>query len=443
MRLIPGLLVAALLAVLAGCGGQSSAPGSAAAVVPGSAVAYVSVDTSFEGDQWRTVSGLLAKFPDGEGLVEKLLADAASEAGLEGDADVRAALGREVAFVVLGLPSDPGDDPPVVVLTQPEDEDAFTTLLDGEDAVRAEVSGWQVVAPSEAELQQYREALDESSLEGSEAFAEAMAGLPDEALARVYANGQALAEALPQGAAQPPFSLPSATGTIGAALVAEADGVRLEGHTVAGEDAEVQAEPFTSDLVGRVPAGAVAFLTFDNLGKALTDSAEMLGGAGAFLPFDPAEVGGVLSGEVALYVRPGPTVTLVAEVDDEAAALRTVEALVALAGRKTPIVYDAFDGLVAVSNSQDELDALRGDGPRLDQDERFQAARAAAGMPEETLGFGYVDLRAALPLVGGLAGPPGAQTLPPDEALEPLGGLVFWGEGSGASQNFTLFLGID
>ena len=442
MRLIAGLLAALLLALVAGCG-KTGVAGSAASAVPGSAVAYVSVDTSFEGDQWRTVAGLLGKFPDGEGLLEKLLADAAAEAGLEGDADLRAALGPELALVVLDVPSDPEADPPVVILTKPGDEDAFAQLLEGEEAAHAEVRGWQAVAPTEAELEHYREALEDGSLEDSGAFAEAMDDLPGEALARVYVNGQALVENLPAAMVQPPLNLAGAAGSVGAALVAEDDGVRLEGHTVASGDDELpESEPFVSSLVDEVPAGAVAFFTVDNLGKALTDYAEMLGGTGPVLPFDPAQVGGLLSGEVALYVRPGPTITLVAEVDDEAAALRTVETFLAFAGGKAPVVYDAFDGLLAVSNSQAELDALRGDGPRLDQDDRFQAAREAAGMPDETVGFGYVDVRAAIPLVAGLS-PLGGEAAVPGESVEPLGGLVFWGETSGAGQRFTLFLGID
>ena len=36
----------------------------------------------------------------------------------------------------------------------------------------------------------------------------------------------------------------------------------------------------------------------------------------------------------------------------------------------------------------------------------------------------------------------GAEQAIPAEYLEPLGGLVFWGEGSGDVQRFTLFLGI-
>jgi hypothetical protein len=445
MRFVPRLVVAALLAaVLAGCG-QTGAPGSAVSVVPESAVAYVSVDTSFEGDQWQVVSELLAKFPDGEGLLDQLLEKAGAEAGLEGDAELRAALGSEVSLVVLDVPTGAGDDPPVVVLTRPDDEDAFAALVDGADAAAAKVEGWQAVARTDADLDRYRAALDAGSLEGSAAFAEAMDDLPADALARVYVNGKALAGAaagLTQGLA--PLPLGGAGGSLGAAVVAEDDGIRVEGRAVAAGDGETPGlESFESELVGKVPAGAVAFFAFDDLGGALEQLMGSLGAGPAPLPFDLGGVTDLLSGEVALYVRPGPAVTLVAEVEDEQAALATVKSLVGLVGGKTPLVYDAADGLLAVSTSQAELDALRGGGPRLDQDDRYEAALDAAGMPEETAGFGYVDLRAALPLLSGLGSEPGASELLPGKYLDPLGGLVFWGEGSGGVQRFTLFLAVD
>ena len=235
--------------------------------------------------------------------------------------------------------------------------------------------------------------------------------------------------------------------SIGAALRAEDGGVRVEGRVLStGEDGVPEPEVYESKLVAEVPAGAVAFLSFNDLGAALTEYADMLGGGAqsAFLPFDLDQVAALLSGETAVYVSPGPAVTLVTEVEDEAAALRTVDALVGLAGAQAPIRYEAFDGLLAVSSSQKALDALRGDGPRLDQDDRFEEALAEAGMPAETTGFGYVDVQAAAPLFLGLAAPQGAkETEHALEYLEPLGGAVFWGAGAGDVQRFSLFLSID
>ena len=148
------------------------------------------------------------------------------------------------------------------------------------------------------------------------------------------------------------------------------------------------------------------------------------------------DVASLLAGETAVYLSPGGGATLLTEVEDEAAALETVEALVGLAGEDVPIAVDAFDGLLAVSSSEQELATLRGDGPRLGQDERFEEALDAAGMPDETTGFGYVDLEPAAPLFLEKA----AQE---DEYLEPLGSAVYWGESFEDEQSFSLFLGID
>ena len=62
--------------------------------------------------------------------------------------------------------------------------------------------------------------------------------------------------------------------------------------------------------------------------------------------------------------------------------------------------------------------------------------------PDETTGFGYVDVQAAAPLVLGLVAPHDAEASELNEYLEPLGGAVFWGSGSGDVQHFSLFLSI-
>ncbi len=454
MRFVPALLAAALLVVV-GCA-RSDASGGAASAVPDDVAVYISVDTSFDGDQWGAVSDLLEKLPDGEGAFEELLDDATAEAGLEGDAELRDALGPEVAFAVLGGPHDAGSEPPVVMLTQPEKENAFEQLLEQGDAVHAEVSGWQVVARDEAVLDQYQDALEGPSLEDSDSFAEAMDDLPEDSLARLYANGEALAEAVPElqaGLQQSPFGFAAADAgaSVGAALRVEDEGVRVEGRRVpTGDGGLPESEAYEADLVEEVPAGAIAFVSFNDLGGALSEYAGALGGAelggaeAGLPPFDLKEVGALFSGETAVYVRPGPTVTLVTQVEDEAAALFAARALVGLAGAKTPLVYDAFDGLLAVSNSEQELAALRGDGPRLDQDDRFEQALDAAGKPDETTGFGYVDVQAAAPLFLGLKASEGAAAAAADEAyLDSLGGAVFWSTTSDEVQRFSIFLGID
>jgi hypothetical protein len=422
MRVIPAVLAAAaLLAVLAGCGESGSAGGSPSAV-PADVTAYVSVDTTFEGGQWRAVSELLTRFPEGEGELDELL----------DEKELRDALGPEAVFAVLPGAVGSEAEPPVVMLTQPDDLAAFERLLEEGDAARAEMRGWQVVAEDEGVLDRYRQALEGPSLEGSETFAEAMEGLPEDALARIYADGDALVESLPDHSpTEAPLGLleGGARGSIGAALHAEDDGVRVEGRAVATDEAPAPVA-YESELVGRVPAGAIAFLSFNDLGGAL----ELFGGD--FLPPGLGEVGSLLAGESAVYLNGKGDATLVTQVDDEAAALQAVEALLGLSGEDVPVAVDAFDGLLAVASSERELAALRADAPRLGDDGRFQEAVDAAGMPVETTGFGYVDLPSTAPLFH-------EEAAEASEYLEPLGGAVFWRSPSEGGQRFSLFLGID
>ena len=157
VRVIPVLLLALLLPLVAGCGKTGQA-GNAASVVPADVAAYVSVDTSFQGGQWRAVRDLIGKFPDGEGALDELLDKAADSSGLANGNGLRDALGPEVGIAVLA--PEPGADPVVVALTQPDDEDAFRSLTESGDVVVAEVKGWQAVTENEASLEAYRKALE-------------------------------------------------------------------------------------------------------------------------------------------------------------------------------------------------------------------------------------------------------------------------------------------
>jgi hypothetical protein len=134
----------------------------------------------------------------------------------------------------------------------------------------------------------------------------------------------------------------------------------------------------------------------------------------------------------------------VTEVDDEAAALETARGLLGLAGKQAGMLsVDAFDGLLVASTSKAEIAALRGDGPRLAADDDFDRALDRSGVPDETTGFGYVDLQAIVPLFLGLAEPAGGKANEAREYLEPLSSAVFWGSASGSAQRFSLFVGID
>jgi hypothetical protein len=479
VRLIAVLLVAALVAVAAGCGGSAGA-GGAADVVPADVAVVVSVDTNLDGAQWQTVEDLAARFPGGEGAVEKLFSSIGADDQLDLERDVKPALGPELVLVVPKLST--SGEQSVVALTQPADPAAFERLVakSDEPVATAEVDGWQAVASDQATLDAFLDARDGPRLADSDAYAKATSGLETGALVHLYVNGEALAAA--EGAAPGPFGalLPGGQApAIGATLRAEDDGARVEGRIVSadGSAGALASEPYEATLPGRVPADVLAFVSFHDLASALSRYADAAsqaqpGAAGGMQGLLGGvlldELGPLFSGESAVYVQTGkemPQATLATEVDDEGQAVDTVDGLVEGLGglmglgqprrhevagveartvRVSPdlsLTYAAFDGLLVVSTSPQGIETLRGDHESLADSGRFQQALAEAGVPDATTGFGYVDLRSALRLL--MVGPVSpTESEEAQQRLAPLGSVVFWGTPADAAQSFSLFVGI-
>jgi hypothetical protein len=106
--------------------------------------------------------------------------------------------------------------------------------------------------------------------------------------------------------------------------------------------------------------------------------------------------------------------------------------------------WAAFDQMVMVTIGQGAIAELRSDGDKLADDEGFEDARDAAGMPTESVGFMWLDLEDGIPMVLGLAAATGG-SIPAEirENLEPLGSFLAWAESDGRSGSFTAFLQID
>jgi hypothetical protein len=100
--------------------------------------------------------------------------------------------------------------------------------------------------------------------------------------------------------------------------------------------------------------------------------------------------------------------------------------------------------MVMVTIGQGAIAEVRSDGDKLSDDEGFNDAREAADMPNESVGFIWVDLEDGIPMVLGLAAATGG-AIPSEirENLEPLGSFLAWAEGDGRSGSFTAFLQID
>ena len=481
-----GVLIALAL-VASGCGAKDRAAATGGAeVVPASAPVFVSIDSDLSSDQWQQVDELLSKFPARSMLVGELRSSLKEESGLDYEDDLKPALGDEVDLVWLDFAN---SDSNVVGLTKPKDEDAFQRMVEKgnstgpDDLICEELDGWFVCAGTRAKIDRFTAMSDDDKLADEELFKDALAELPDEALVHVYVRGQSITDALkdldlpgsplPLGAGQRPEYL-------SAALAAEGSGLRLVGAGRAAEALEGQAEPFESKLLDVVPADAVAFLTFkggeayeQQLGELEKNDAYRMGVREfeRMLGIPLSSLLKLFENEVGLYVRPGspiPEVTLLLEAPNEQAALERVNTAVRNLTKSIPaqpchapeeeagvhvdcIGFDnfelrtaAFDEKVVVTIGQGAIAKLRGDGDKLADDEGFKDARDAAGMPDESVGFMWLDLEDGIPMVLGLASASG-ESIPAEirENLEPLGSFLAWADSDGRSGSFTAFLQID
>ena len=106
------------------------------------------------------------------------------------------------------------------------------------------------------------------------------------------------------------------------------------------------------------------------------------------------------------------------------------------------IHYGGLDGKVVLTSGVNGI-ADYGSGDHLPDSADFKEAKDAAGMPDSTGGFAYIDLKNALPLLEGFASLSG-HSLPSEtsENLRPLRSFVAWSQGGADSRTFDAFLEI-
>ena len=122
--------------------------------------------------------------------------------------------------------------------------------------------------------------------------------------------------------------------TVGLTVGAEGDGARLEGNLVFESDLEQVGAPvrLRAELPADVPAGAIAYLSFNDFERGFSHVRDALAQAepGAELWLSE-ELAPLFAGEGALYVRGGgliPELTLMTQVEDEEAAVRKLDDVV-------------------------------------------------------------------------------------------------------------------
>jgi hypothetical protein len=489
-RALAVAVVTGLVVVAAGCGGGSggSSSASGADVAPASAPLFISVNTDFEGDQIKTFRTLLDKFPGSDGLLRMGLAKL-EQGDVDFEQDVKPALGPEFDIVLLGSAdqlAEEGSSSEVVALLQPDDPAKLDALLnkdtDGTPTVKEEVDGWTVLAESQASIDRFKQMRSDGTLADSGRFADAMEGLPEDALARAYVNADLILEsykAAGRGLEAQAFDqlFPNGVPSVGGTVSAEEGGLRFQatGKTTQPTDT------FEASLPDELPAGALAYIGFNNLAKGVRESLNSAGEANDQFDQQLGQIELVLGlsidrdvlplfeqeGAIAVYPAASgsgfPGIQLVMAVDDQEQAVGTIDKVLAraaqfLPGIPTPrsidiggvkakaveyqgttIIYAGFDGKLVITNAADTIEAMQGGGEKLSDDQTYTSARENADVPGETSGIFYVTPNSAFDVVQSLSEqPPQVQ-----ENVEPLDSFLLYSTADDGRVTVSGFLAIE
>jgi hypothetical protein len=485
VRLKAGLVAAVAAAlVAAGCGGSAGGNKQASggkSIAPGSAVAYLSIDTDVDSAAWKKAQALLDRFP-GKNKILSHLRSSLEDEGLDWETDVKPALGNETEAVFLDA-----DSEHVVGLTKPKDQAKFDALLakSTPPMVSEQVDGWTVFAEQQSFLDEFDKARSDSgSLSDDSVFGDAYGSLPSDSIARAWVRGSTLQTAFDQkldAAGLPADTTKNQVGTLDAltaAVAPQTDGMKIA-STFSG-DLDIGGSTYHADLPGSLPGGAIFYLSFNGVGDRINKLIDSLGDSIPDFDRDRAQIElvlgypledvfGLLDGEggVALYPNEGgaPGVLFVAKVSDESKATSILNRLAALAAASgslqvqsvqvgsveakqidvagTSVYAAVFDGKLVTTNNRAALEKMQGSGPKLADDSAYKTAVAQAGMPEETSGFVYADTKEALEYAFSYAEGQGA-TVPQivEDNTAPLQGLLLYGSKDGGDVTLTGFLGI-
>lgn len=487
-RALAVALVTGLAVVTAGCGGGGDGASSAAGadVAPASVPVFISVNTDFEGDQITTFKTLLDKFPGSDGLLRMALAELEQE-DVDFEQDVKPALGAELDIVLLDLgQGGEAPDPEAVALLQPDDPAKLDALLekdtDGTPIVKEEVDGWTVLAESQASIDRFKEMRSSGTLADSGRFADAMEGLPDDALARAYVNADAIvksyqATGAPLSAQAFDQLFPNGVPSVGGTVSAEEGGLRLQATGKTTQPTDM----FEASLPGELPAGAIAYVGFNNLAKGVREGLKSAGEANDQFDQQLGQIELALGlsldrdvlplfeqeGAIAVYPAASgsgvPAIQLVMVVDDPDQAIQTIDKLLARAAQFSPgiptpesidiggvkakaveyqgttIIYAGFDGKLVITNAADTIEAMQASGERLADDQTYSTAQENADVPGETNGIFYVNLNSAFELVEAQEEqPPQVQ-----ENVEPLDSFLLYSTADDGRVTVSGFLAIE
>ena len=440
LRSSAGVLgLTALLA--AGCGGTTATTGSGAStIVPASAPAFIAIDSNPQSPQWRTIAELASKFPDKQKGVDALQQGLAKN-GVDWQKDVEPALGPELDFVWLDFANHGRD---VVGLTQPRGRAKFAALVAKANKAATKPAdrvfsdtfhGWTVIAPAKKTIDRFEQqsATATTTLADDKSFTDSMNRLGTSSVVRAYVSGKLVMQlARKQGGArvQPYLDKLGKLDWIAARIGATSEGIGLDTivHGTPGSlfKGSSQSGAYSTKLLGTVPGDALVYLSFHGA-KGMFNGLEQSPALNTpqFRRFAHPlqQLGRILAGENAIYLRPGanvPEVTLVStpgtagspivdgmvkRLSGASPQIRTVggTAVHAMASSSTGLYYADVNGKFVASDQLQGILAADGSRKSLSDSPEFQAAKSASRMPDKTWSALYVNIHASVPYVERLA----------------------------------------
>jgi uncharacterized protein DUF3352 len=248
MRRAVALILALAAGAAAGCGGgdSGSALDSTLAFLPKDTTFAVAVDTNVDGDQYKALAKLLNKFPFGNQVRDNLLGQLEQSSGgvnynddvkpvlgnplVVGAGDPQALSGNSNAFIVALKAKDKGKLEDLVDKMKPRKtgEASGATLYRDSDTSFAVKDDMVVLANDDALLKQALERADGDDHFGEDAFDQGLNGLPDNALARVYTDVEALLKNDPNSADARRIRWVAALRELGLTVTARDDGLDVD-----------------------------------------------------------------------------------------------------------------------------------------------------------------------------------------------------------------------
>ncbi len=528
------MLVIAVFAIVAtGCGSSASAdstgaPAEVAKLIPASSPLYVELDTNVEDVQWSRALALAKRFPAYDDLEAEFKKELA-EAKLDFETDIRPLLGGRAALAagevqvpdslgssdagdlldqtgfLAALQLEDGKDAEVLELitrdgdlTKRGDRNGVDYYADNGDTFGAVADGFLAIADSEANLFAVMDRIAGSgdALSDVDKFKDALDGLPEGAIARMYLDIGSLAQDSISSVDQVDdlgFGIQDLEkAAVGAVLLTEDNGVRLKGSVIGANSGLTDAvTEFSPKLAAQLPADSVAYLGFADLSsqiEALITQLESAEGADvgpqlsqaagqldALLGVSVDDLSALASGEHAFAVtNDGGKLGLagILEVEDGARATATLDALrqalpglagLAGGGATVPtftpaslangvsgwelpidedfsLVYGVDGDQVVLGSSTGAVREIQSPASTLASDSDF--VTDTTGIPEQVTSLLWVDLQGTFDLAEALGGDLSAEDRASLDQIEPLKSLAAWSTG-GSEPGFEMFARIE